>query len=178
MTQYFHDLNNARRSASRKIRGWWASVDLKPSHGRAVFFLRITLALFALLLFGIPFLGLFLFTLIMLVVISPPLSMFFLRMPVLCQFVDDHIVTHRLSTNQGHIRFYSNIVLQKLNLKEYSDHTSHFLIALTIGTSFGALHCFGWDYTYPTLLEQFMWRASSLVLTIIPSLFFAISWPL
>jgi len=44
-------------------------------------------------------------------------------------------------------------------------HTS-FVIAL--GVIFGGIHCFGWNFSFPTVPEQKVWRVASLADTIIP----------
>jgi len=33
---------------------------------------------------------------------------------------------------------------------------------------FGGLHCFGWNFTFPTPAEQTLWRVASLLITVIP----------
>ena len=37
---------------------------------------------------------------------------------------------------------------------------------------FGALHCVGWNFDFPTHIEQFLWRIGSLAITAIPSMLF------
>ncbi|KAF8641737.1 hypothetical protein AX16_009814 [Volvariella volvacea WC 439] len=39
-----------------------------------------------------------------------------------------------------------------------------------IGVVFGAIHLIGWNFQFPTTTEQWLWRASSLILTIVPFL--------
>ena len=36
------------------------------------------------------------------------------------------------------------------------------------GIIFGGLHCIGWNFIYPTPIEQRIWRASSFSITVIP----------
>ncbi|KAF8657418.1 hypothetical protein AX16_002215 [Volvariella volvacea WC 439] len=38
----------------------------------------------------------------------------------------------------------------------------------TIGVVFGGIHLIGWNFQFPTLPELWLWRASSLVLTVVP----------
>ena len=37
---------------------------------------------------------------------------------------------------------------------------------------FGALHCIGWNFDFPTHIEQLLWRIGSLAITAIPSILF------
>ena len=41
-----------------------------------------------------------------------------------------------------------------------------------IATLFGGLHCFGWSFAFPTLIEKWFWRIGSLVMTVVPSILF------
>lgn len=44
-----------------------------------------------------------------------------------------------------------------------------FLIYLpTIAVAFGGLHCIGWNFHFPTPVEQLLWRIGSLAITFIP----------
>ncbi|KAF8508095.1 hypothetical protein BU17DRAFT_56908 [Hysterangium stoloniferum] len=42
-----------------------------------------------------------------------------------------------------------------------------------LGTVFGAIHCVGWFYTFPTHTEVLLWRVCSVLVTIIPALYVA-----
>jgi len=44
----------------------------------------------------------------------------------------------------------------------------HFLVLMILGSTFGAIHCAGWNLPFPTRTEQKLWRAASLALTISP----------
>ena len=44
----------------------------------------------------------------------------------------------------------------------------HILLLNTLGVVFGGIHCFGWNFSFPTYAEQKLWRVASLALTIIP----------
>ena len=51
----------------------------------------------------------------------------------------------------------------------------HMLLLVTLGVVFGGIHCFGWNFSFPTYTEQKLWRVASLAVTVIPiatSLFF------
>jgi hypothetical protein len=48
------------------------------------------------------------------------------------------------------------------------------LVTVTIiGGTFGAIHCLAWNSTFPSHIEQALWRVSALVVTASPSLGFA-----
>lgn len=49
----------------------------------------------------------------------------------------------------------------------YSEYF-HILLLLVLGTIFGAIHCAGWNFPFPTYSEQKLWRVASLAVTIIP----------
>lgn len=36
------------------------------------------------------------------------------------------------------------------------------------GIVFGGIHCAGWNFKFPTLIEQHLWRSTSLMITVIP----------
>jgi len=44
----------------------------------------------------------------------------------------------------------------------------HVLLLLSLGVLFGGVHCFGWNFSFPTDIEQKLWRVASLAVTIIP----------
>ncbi|KAI0059877.1 hypothetical protein BV25DRAFT_1918235 [Artomyces pyxidatus] len=41
-------------------------------------------------------------------------------------------------------------------------------LALFAAGTFGAIHCAAWHYTFPSHAEQFIWRASSFAITVLP----------
>lgn len=43
-----------------------------------------------------------------------------------------------------------------------------FVIFAIFGVVFGGLHCIGWRFAYPTPIEQTVWRAASVAITVIP----------
>jgi len=43
-----------------------------------------------------------------------------------------------------------------------------FVLPLT-GVFFGALHCIGWNFVFPTHIEKILWRVMSLLITCIPA---------
>jgi len=49
-----------------------------------------------------------------------------------------------------------------------SDRWSRMVIFALFGVIFGGLHCMGWNFSFPTFLEQILWRATSLAITVIP----------
>jgi len=44
----------------------------------------------------------------------------------------------------------------------------HVLLLVGLGTTFGGIHCSGWNFSFPTYAEQKLWRIASLAVTIIP----------
>ena len=44
------------------------------------------------------------------------------------------------------------------------------LVVLGVGICFGAIHCIAWHFSFPTHVELFMWRVSSVAITVIPTL--------
>jgi hypothetical protein len=59
------------------------------------------------------------------------------------------------------------------------DGILYFGIGLFLGgTIFGAVHCCGWTFSFPTLLEQLLWRIASIVTTSCPTIMFIFSAPL
>lgn len=44
----------------------------------------------------------------------------------------------------------------------------HALLLVALGTTFGGIHCAGWNLPFPTYQEQKLWRIASLAVTIIP----------
>ncbi|KAF8648136.1 hypothetical protein AX16_006386 [Volvariella volvacea WC 439] len=54
-------------------------------------------------------------------------------------------------------------------------HRLAYFVASVIGVIFGGIHLIGWNFSFLTITELWLWRASSLVLTIIPA-FIPISW--
>ncbi len=44
----------------------------------------------------------------------------------------------------------------------------HALLLMALGSIFGAIHCAGWNFPFPTDTEQNLWRLASLAVTIIP----------
>ena len=49
-----------------------------------------------------------------------------------------------------------------------SDRWSRMVVFALLGIIFGGLHCIGWYFKYPTHIEQTLWRATSLAITVIP----------
>jgi len=43
-----------------------------------------------------------------------------------------------------------------------------YFVLPTITIVFGGLHCFGWNFTFPTPAERTLWRVTSLLITVIP----------
>ncbi|KAF8649499.1 hypothetical protein AX16_005768, partial [Volvariella volvacea WC 439] len=58
---------------------------------------------------------------------------------------------------------------------EDAQHRLAYIWASVIGVVFGGIHLIGWDFPFATTAELWLWRASSLVLTIIPAII-VVSW--
>jgi len=43
-----------------------------------------------------------------------------------------------------------------------------------VGGMFGVIHCLAWNSTFPTPIEQLLWRVSASVVTFLPGLGFAV----
>ncbi|KAF8659470.1 hypothetical protein AX16_001837 [Volvariella volvacea WC 439] len=56
-------------------------------------------------------------------------------------------------------------------------HRLAYLYGSVIGVFFGGIHLIGWNFTFSTTTELWLWRSSSLVLTVIPAII-TLSWPL
>ncbi|KAF8657423.1 hypothetical protein AX16_002220 [Volvariella volvacea WC 439] len=49
-----------------------------------------------------------------------------------------------------------------------NDQNLAVISASVIGTLFGGIHLIGWNFQFPTLTELWLWRVSSLILTVVP----------
>jgi len=50
----------------------------------------------------------------------------------------------------------------------------HPLVMMTVATGFGAIHCAGWNFFFPTYPEQIFWRLSSIIVAAVPFILFVI----
>jgi hypothetical protein len=55
----------------------------------------------------------------------------------------------------------------------YSGNWHPFLLMI-LATAFGAIHCAGWNFNFPTFQEEKLWRLAALVVTTIPPFLFTI----
>lgn len=42
------------------------------------------------------------------------------------------------------------------------------LVASAAGIAFGGIHCVAWNFIFPSLIEQKVWRLCSLIITLVP----------
>ena len=71
------------------------------------------------------------------------------------------ITSNSIAPDATHVpAFYS--------LETESDKYSRMVVFAFFGGIFGGVHCFGWNFTFPTPFEQHLWRAMSLAITCIP----------
>jgi len=109
-------------------------------------------------LFVIP--TLFVFLLVTTIILFPFFTLLFL-VSFIFSAVFGIITTNTVTPDSLHVpSFYSPTTK--------SDKYSRMVVFALFGVIFGGLHCIGWDFTYPTAFEQYLWRASSLAITVIP----------
>jgi hypothetical protein len=60
-------------------------------------------------------------------------------------------------------KFYATNV----NSSNLDNHFMYFVLPI-IAIVFGGLHCFGWNFTFPTRAERILWRVMCLLITFIP----------
>jgi len=70
--------------------------------------------------------------------------------------------TRALESHSAVPTFYAPITVNALDFLIY-------LVLPAIAVLFGALHCIGWNFDFPTHTEQLLWRIGSLAITSIPS---------
>ncbi|KAF8644072.1 hypothetical protein AX16_008706 [Volvariella volvacea WC 439] len=58
---------------------------------------------------------------------------------------------------------------------DWEQHQFAYLCASIVGIIFGGIHLIGWNFPFLTATELWLWRASSLILTVIPAMV-TISW--
>jgi len=103
---------------------------------------------------------LFVFLLVTTILLLPLFTLLFL-VSFIFSAVFGIITTSTVAPNSLHVpSFYSPTTK--------SDKYSHMVVFAIFGIIFGGLHCIGWNFTYPTAFEQYLWRASSLAITVIP----------
>jgi len=114
----------------------------------------------------------YLFFVILLFTLCIPLAgacLFIILFLILCTFLFDGFLaiayTPLIPPNAPHVPTF------------YAPHTNSavLLLLLTIvlpfiSVIFGALHCLAWNFQFPSPVEQWFWRSTSLAITLIPSL--------
>ncbi|KAF7369961.1 hypothetical protein MSAN_00625900 [Mycena sanguinolenta] len=59
------------------------------------------------------------------------------------------------------------------SMENQSNHEAGaFILLALVGTMFGAVHCAAWNAVFPTGREMWIWRVSSLMITVLPGLAF------
>ncbi|KAJ7262781.1 hypothetical protein B0H12DRAFT_308132 [Mycena haematopus] len=51
-----------------------------------------------------------------------------------------------------------------------------FGITALVGSAFGAIHCAAWNALFPTIIEMWLWRFSSLVILALPPILLLLAW--
>ena len=133
--------------------------------------LHIVIGIFVILPLGIPFLVLCL-AIVTLLMLLTPLTILFFRFSKFSAVIDIYIATCVSQSNPDEIRFYARPDVVG------GGYALHVFSAIVIGTIFGGLHCVAWNFTFPSVIEQWIWRAMSLTLTVIPSVYFLLTLPL
>jgi len=103
---------------------------------------------------------LFVFLLVTTIMLFPFFTLLFL-VSFIFTAVFGIITTSTVTPNSLHVpSFYSP--------STKSDKYSRMVVFALFGVIFGGLHCIGWNFIYPSVFEQHLWRASSLAITAIP----------
>jgi hypothetical protein len=59
--------------------------------------------------------------------------------------------------------------------KHHYSEWYHTLLLMGLAAIFGAIHCSGWNYPFPTYREQKLWHVAALAVTIIPIVMYPIT---
>ncbi|KDR79755.1 hypothetical protein GALMADRAFT_1360429 [Galerina marginata CBS 339.88] len=51
-----------------------------------------------------------------------------------------------------------------------------YYLLVSVGTIFGAIHCVGWEFTFPSIIEAKIWRVCSVTITSISLVTFVLGW--
>jgi len=103
---------------------------------------------------------LFVLLLVATIILSPFFTLLFL-VSFIFTAVFGIITTSTVTPNSLHVpSFYSPTTK--------SDKYLRMVVFAIFGVIFGGLHCIGWNFSYPTTFKQYLWRASTLAITIIP----------
>jgi len=99
---------------------------------------------------------------LVLIVLSPVFALFFITSFTFTA-VFEIVTTTTVPPDATHVpSFYAP--------RTKSDRYSRMVVFAFFGVIFGGIHCMGWNFIFPTHSEKFLWRCTSSVLTIIPSL--------
>jgi len=77
------------------------------------------------------------------------------------------VATRGLESHSAVPTFYAPTTVNDLHILIY-------FVLPVIAVLFGALHCIGWNFDFPTHIEQLLWRIGTLAITSIPSVPFLI----
>jgi len=104
--------------------------------------------------------ALFFLLLVFLIFLIPFFALFFL-MSFIFTCVFGVVTTNTIRPGATHVPlFYAS--------STKSDRWSRMVVFALFGAIFGGLHCLGWNFKYPTPVEQTFWRTTSSAITIIP----------
>ena len=101
------------------------------------------------------------FLLVLLLGFLSPLFTLFLIASFNFTAVFEIVTTHTVLPGATHVpSFYAP--------RTKSDRYSRMIVFAIFGVIFGGIHCIGWNFIFPTHSERFIWRYTSVVLTVIP----------
>ncbi len=97
---------------------------------------------------------------LLLIILSPLFTIFFFATSVFTAVIEI-VTTDAVRHDATHVpSFYAP--------RTVSDRYSRMIVFALFGVIFGGIHCFAWNFTFPTSSERFLWRYTSLALTTIP----------
>jgi len=141
----FHRLVSYFSHRVKITREWWSKVCLRSWKGWAIFIWDILL----LMLIRLPFWIINRIPANIPLLISIPVLFLLVKSRRVCNFFDAYLKQGRTT----------------LILKDVFEYG---LQAALVGTVFGGLHLVGWNFSFPTTVERWIWRSMSLTLAIMP----------
>ena len=101
------------------------------------------------------------FTLLLLSLVLLPPVLLLLCVLFICTAAFRVLATRKVAKDATHVpAFYAP------ETKE--GQYSRMVVFALFGIVFGGIHCAGWNFKFPTLVEQHLWRSTSLTITVIP----------
>lgn len=63
---------------------------------------------------------------------------------------------------------YMQVGITNTQLSSDDDVYTALLVASAAGVTFGFIHCLAWNFSFPSSIEQKLWKTASLIITIVP----------